>query len=235
MSFDRKAILRGSLVATVILIVGALAFAQNQASTTASPSNKELRIINAVGNAVVAVPTTGCANITCPATDTCTYVTLTGTAKGFNRFGGSLGNSQMIACISTDTSSILPNGNDSTSCSPSSGTVVLAGSTSTVTLSMAGQTCTIPGTTASDIQVFNETWAVSTSTDAKVGRGAGSFNAFANTVSGDGSFNVAGNFSVASATTGPSSSPTSTASSTASASPSASASATPSASASATP
>ncbi len=31
MSFDRKAVLRGSLVATVMIIVGALAFAQNEA------------------------------------------------------------------------------------------------------------------------------------------------------------------------------------------------------------
>jgi hypothetical protein len=189
-----------------------------------------LRVISAVGNATVA-SADSCPNITCAPTDICTYTTITGTAKGFNRFGGSLGNSPMIACISTDTSTTIPNGNDGTSCSPSSGAAVIGTGSTLVTLSMAGQTCTVPGATLSEVQVFNEVWAVGTSTDTKVGRGAGSFNAFANTATGDGSFNVAGNFSAAAPTTKPSSTPTSTASASGSPTPSGS----PTASGSPTP
>jgi hypothetical protein len=185
----RKVMFRGMMAAGLLLSIGSVGFAQTDANAS---SIKSLKVVSGVGALTVA-PATSCVNIICPTGDVCDFVTITGTSKNFNRFGGFKGDSSLLLCESTDTTLAIPNGNDTTTCSPSSGIGVLTSGSNTISFNIAGQTCTVPGTLASGIEVFNQTFAITGSTAKNVSTGGGSFNAWSNGTSG--TFNFAGNYS----------------------------------------
>jgi hypothetical protein len=178
---NRKGMFVGLVVAGLFLSAGSMGFAQSLSS---------VKIVSGAGT-LTATTVTTCPNIVCPTGDVCDAVTILGTSKNFNRFGGFKGNSTFTLCESTDTTLAIDNGNDSTTCSPSSGIGILTSGTNTLTFNMAGQTCTVPGTLAVGIEVYNQTFAITGSTSSKVSSGGGSFNAFTN--AGIGTFNFAGN------------------------------------------
>jgi hypothetical protein len=184
----RKAMFRGMMGAGLLLSIGSTGFAQSLSS---------VKVVSGVGT-LTASPATSCPNIVCPnatgsPADVCSAVTILGSSKNFNRFGGFKGNSTFTLCESTDTTLFTPNGNEGTACSPSSGIGILTSGTNTLTFSMAGQTCSVPGLSASGITTYNQTFVITGSTATKVSTGGGSFNLFTN-ASGSGSFNFAGNF-----------------------------------------
>jgi hypothetical protein len=185
----RKVMSQGMMAAGLLLSIGSMGFAQTDVNAS---STKSLKVVSGVGTLTVATATS-CVDIICPTGDVCDSVTITGTSKNFNRFGGFKGNSSLLLCESTDTTLSIPNGNDTTTCSPSSGIGVLTSGSNTISFNMAGQTCTVPGTLAPGIKVFNQTFAITGSTAKNVSTGGGSFNAWSNGTSG--TFNFAGNYS----------------------------------------
>jgi hypothetical protein len=184
----RKVMFRGIAVVGLLLSVGSTGFAQTDGNASSLGS---VKVVSGVGT-LTAAAVTSCINIVCPTGDTCDSVTILGTSKNFNRFGGFKGNSTFTLCESTDTTLAIPNGNATTACSPSSGIGILTSGTNTLTFNLAGQTCTIPGSLAAGIEVYNQTFAITGSTAPKVTSGGGSFNLFTN--GGTGTFNFAGNF-----------------------------------------
>jgi hypothetical protein len=184
----RKVMFRGIAVAGLLLSFGSMGFAQTDGNASSLGS---VKVVSGVGT-LTAAAVTSCINIVCPTGDTCDSVTILGSSKNFNRFGGFKGNSTFTLCESTDTTLAIPNGNATTTCSPSSGIGILTSGSNTLTFNLAGQTCTIPGSLAAGIEVYNQTFAITGSTAPKVTSGGGSFNLFTN--GGTGTFNFAGNF-----------------------------------------
>jgi hypothetical protein len=179
----RKVMLRGMVAAAGLLLgIGSTGFAQ---------SLSNVKVVSGVGT-LTASTVTSCINNVCPSGDNCTSVLILGTSKNFNRFGGFKGNSTFSLCESTDETLEISNGNDTSSCAPSSGVGILTSGNNTLTFNMAGQTCTLPGALAAGISVYNQTFAITGSTATKVSTGGGSFNLWSNGASG--TFNFAGNY-----------------------------------------
>jgi hypothetical protein len=131
--------------------------------------------------AIVVASATACVNVACETGDTCKFQTFVGAAQSFTRFGAGLNKATLLACMAINTTNTVSVGSGSSgnsSCSPTTGTILLTSTAKAggiVTLGFAGQVCTLP--TDPHKQVLNAAYVLTASTDTKVASAQGNVTA----------------------------------------------------------
>ncbi|HUY18794.1 MAG TPA: hypothetical protein VMV15_06165 [Candidatus Binataceae bacterium] len=145
--------LKGTVTLAVVVLSASMAFAQVPGNPYGIPSatarnavashgnhSKPLSGFTAVGtgNSNFVMALTPCQGLTCPGTDTCTCLTI----SGVNLKATGLGHSTLDASINVDTSTLTPNGAGDGFCDLASGpATVTAANGSTAALDLTGSFC----------------------------------------------------------------------------------------------
>ena len=151
---------------------------------------------------VVVASALSCPNVACQTGDTCTFMTFTGAAQSFTRFGSGLSKATILGCVAIDANSFVSIGSGAggdTGCSGATGTFILTSTSKAgglVTLAYAGQVCTLP--TDPTRQTLRGAYVATGSSDKAITSAEGQVNAgftFNGTVGAGGiSFNGSRNF-----------------------------------------